>query len=109
MSNNTARMPWAHSCGDVPLNLNYSGRSLSGEVFATAEKYPDYIAYEFMGATTSYKDAAKAIQRCARALVRLGIKEGDKVIYSKYSGTEVKFGEEEYIIVSQNDIIAVIE
>ena len=79
MSNNTARMPWAHSCGDVPLNLNYSGRSLSGEVFATAEKYPDYIAYEFMGATTSYKDAAKAIQRCARALVRLGIKEGDKV------------------------------
>ncbi|MGN0141720.1 MAG: co-chaperone GroES [Roseburia sp.] len=40
---------------------------------------------------------------------KMQVKEGDKVIYSKYSGTEVKFGEEEYIIVSQNDIIAVVE
>jgi chaperonin GroES len=37
------------------------------------------------------------------------VKEGDKVIFSKYSGTEVKFEEEEYIIVSQKDIIAVVE
>jgi chaperonin GroES len=37
------------------------------------------------------------------------VKEGDKVIYSKYSGTEVKVEEEDYIIVSQNDIIAVVE
>jgi chaperonin GroES len=41
--------------------------------------------------------------------VPMQVKEGDKVIYSKYSGTEVKYGEEEYIIVSQNDIIAVVE
>ncbi len=37
------------------------------------------------------------------------IKEGDKVIYSKYSGTEIKLDGEEFIIVSQNDIIAVVE
>jgi chaperonin GroES len=37
------------------------------------------------------------------------VKEGDKVIFSKYSGTEVKLGEEEYVIVSQKDIIAVVE
>jgi chaperonin GroES len=37
------------------------------------------------------------------------VKEGDKVIYSKYAGTEVKYGEEEYIIVGQNDIIAIVE
>jgi chaperonin GroES len=37
------------------------------------------------------------------------VKEGDKVIYSKYSGTEVKYDEQEYIIVSQNDIIAIVE
>jgi chaperonin GroES len=37
------------------------------------------------------------------------VKEGDRVIYSKYAGTEVKLEEEEYIIVSQNDIIAVVE
>jgi chaperonin GroES len=34
---------------------------------------------------------------------------GDKVIYSKYAGTEVKLEGEEYIIVKQNDILAVVE
>ncbi len=34
---------------------------------------------------------------------------GDKVIYSKYSGTEVKVAGQEYIIVKQNDILAVVE
>ena len=37
------------------------------------------------------------------------VKAGDKVIYSKYSGTEVKLDDEEYIIVKQNDILAVVE
>ena len=37
------------------------------------------------------------------------VKEGDKVIFSKYSGTDVKVGEEEYVIVSQDDIIAIVE
>jgi chaperonin GroES len=41
--------------------------------------------------------------------VEMQVKTGDKVIYSKYSGTEVKFDDEEYIIVSQKDIIAVVE
>lgn len=40
---------------------------------------------------------------------KMQVKEGDKVIYSKYSGTEVKLDEEEYIVVSQKDIIAVVE
>ena len=34
---------------------------------------------------------------------------GDKVIYSKYSGTEVELDDEEYIVVKQNDILAVIK
>jgi chaperonin GroES len=37
------------------------------------------------------------------------VKAGDKVIFSKYSGTEVKLESEEYVIVSQKDIIAVVE
>lgn len=37
------------------------------------------------------------------------VKEGDTVIYSKYAGTEVKLDEDEYIIVSQDEIIAVVE
>lgn len=41
--------------------------------------------------------------------VTMTVKAGDKVITSKYSGTEVKFGGEEYTIVRQNDILAIVE
>ena len=41
--------------------------------------------------------------------VKMEVKVGDSVIYSKYSGTEVKLDEEEFIVVKQNDILAVIE
>jgi len=41
--------------------------------------------------------------------VKMEVKPGDRVIYSKYSGTEVKMDEEEYIIVKQNDILAIVE
>ena len=41
--------------------------------------------------------------------VTMHVKEGDKVIYSKYAGNEVKLGDEEYIIVKQNDILAIVE
>ena len=41
--------------------------------------------------------------------VTMQIKPGDKVIYSKYAGNEVKLEGEEYIIVRQNDILAVVE
>jgi len=37
------------------------------------------------------------------------VKVGDKVIYSKYAGTEVKLEDDEFIIVKQNDIVAVVE
>ena len=41
--------------------------------------------------------------------VEMNVEVGQKVIYSKYAGTEVKLGEEEYIVVRQNDILAVVE
>ena len=40
--------------------------------------------------------------------VKMEVAVGDKVIYSKYAGTEVELDDEEYIIVKQNDILAVI-
>ena len=40
--------------------------------------------------------------------VKMEVKVGDKIIYSKYAGTEVKIGGEEYIIVKQNDILAIV-
>ncbi len=41
--------------------------------------------------------------------IKMEVKVGDQVIYSKYAGTEVKLDEEEYIIVRQNDILAIIQ
>ena len=38
--------------------------------------------------------------------VEMQVAVGDKVIYSKYAGTEVKFDGEEFIVVRQNDIVA---
>ena len=40
--------------------------------------------------------------------VKMEVKVGDQVIYSKYAGTEVKLDEEEYIIVKQNDVLAIV-
>lgn len=42
------------------------------------------------------------------AIVPMEVKVGDKVIYSKYSGTDVKHRHEEYILVNQKDILAVV-
>ena len=41
--------------------------------------------------------------------VTMQVKEGQKVVYSKYAGTEIKLDGEEYKIIRQSDILAVIE
>lgn len=41
--------------------------------------------------------------------VTMQVKAGDKVIFSKYSGTEVEIEDEKYVIVKQSDILAVVE
>lgn len=41
--------------------------------------------------------------------VKMELKVGDKVIMSKYAGTEVKLDGEEYVIISQKDVLAVVE
>lgn len=41
-------------------------------------------------------------------LVKLEVKKGDKVVYSKYAGTEYKSGGIEYLIVRESDILAIV-
>ena len=41
--------------------------------------------------------------------IKMSVKPGEKVIYSRYAGNEVKLDGEEYIIVRQSDILAVVE
>ena len=40
--------------------------------------------------------------------VEMQVKVGDKVIYQKYAGTDVKLGEDKYVVVRQNDIVAIV-
>ena len=40
--------------------------------------------------------------------VVMQVKVGDKVIYQKYAGTDVKLGEDKYVVVKQNDIVAIV-
>ena len=41
--------------------------------------------------------------------IPMEVKKGDSVIYSKYAGTEVKLDEETFIIVKQDDILAIVK
>ena len=41
--------------------------------------------------------------------IPLDVKEGDKVIFSKYAGTEVKIDGQDYLILSERDVLAIIE
>ncbi len=39
----------------------------------------------------------------------LGIKKGDKVIFDKYAGNEIKYDDTEYLLIHENDIIGIVE
>ena len=60
------------------------------------------------GSGLSKADATKALNATTAAIAD-AVKAGDKVITSKYSGTEVKCDGIEYIIVKQGDILAIVE
>ena len=41
--------------------------------------------------------------------IAVDVKEGDTVVFSKYGGTELKYGGEEYLLLSARDLLAVVE
>ena len=74
------KAPWLKSKDpEVPATLNYSTLSMCGQVEEMVRRYPDYIAYEFMGKCTTYAEMWKKINACAKSLKAIGIREGDKV------------------------------
>ena len=80
MSEQAIRMPWlASKDPEVPESLTYSKRSMCGVLEEMAQKYPEHIAYEFMGKETTYARMWDKIVACGKALKAIGIREGDKV------------------------------
>lgn len=79
METKTVKTPWADYVGDVPLHLEYFEGSMFDKVVQIAEKYPDQVAFDFMGKSTTYRHLVKEIERCAKALNTIGIRENDCV------------------------------
>lgn len=75
----TVKTPWVKNLGDIPASLDYFEGSMYEAVELIAQKYPDNIAFDFMGRSTTYKQALINIQQCAKALKTIGIREGDAV------------------------------
>ena len=75
----TAKTPWKEQMGDVPMHLDYFEGSMSEALECIARKYPEYIAFDFMGKPTTYKKLWQDVENCAKALRTIGIREGDKV------------------------------
>lgn len=75
----TPKAPWEKHMGDVPMHLDYFEGSMFEALEAIAKKYPDYVAFDFMGKSTTYKTLVQSIEACAKALKTIGIREGDKV------------------------------
>lgn len=70
---------WFKYYGDVPHTLNYPDISMYDMIKTTADSYPDFIAYDFMGKAVKYSEFMKEIDTCAKALMLQGIKAGDAV------------------------------
>ena len=63
-------------------------KTASGLLLGTAKEAPAYATVESVGPDVK------------------GVKKGDKIIFKDYSTTEVKIGDEEYLIVKEEDILA---
>ena len=79
MDNISAKAPWKSSLGEVPFHLDYFDGSMFEAVERIAQQYPNNVAFDFMGRSTSYKALVKEIEACAKALRTIGVREGDKV------------------------------
>lgn len=75
----TAKTPWADHLGDVPLHLEYFEGSMFEALENIARQYPDNIAFDFMGKSTSYRKLIEETERCAKALKTIGVRENDRV------------------------------
>ena len=73
------KAPWLNSYGEVPASLDYPDCSISEAVFATADKYGDKTALEFMGRRINYSQLKESIDTVARSFAALGVKKGDRV------------------------------
>ena len=75
----SSRAPWVKFYGSTPASLDYPHRTMYQLLAENAEKWPDNIAYSFMGKQTSYARFLERIDAAAKGLYHMGIRKGDRV------------------------------
>ena len=78
-----------------------SNTTVSGIILSNKEEKEDYAIVEAVSDCREVKIEGKVYE--------MPLKKGDKVMYRKYSGTEVKDGSEEYLLIKAEDILAIVE
>ena len=73
------KTPWKAAMGDIPVHLEYFEGSMFDKVLDIANRYPNNVAFDFMGRSTTYKKMVEEIENCAKALKTIGVREGDRV------------------------------
>ena len=76
----TPAAPWLSSKDpEVPATMVYSELTMVERVHEIVEKYPNYIAYEFMGKKTTYTEMWEKINEVAKSLKAIGVRPNDRV------------------------------
>ena len=65
----TAKAPWVKNLGDIPAHLDYFQGSMYDMLKSVADKYPNNIAMDFMGRSTTYRQLLEHVERCAKRCV----------------------------------------
>ncbi|MFX1329165.1 MAG: AMP-binding protein [Promethearchaeota archaeon] len=74
------KKPWLKFYDEhVPEHIDYLRTTMYNAVLNTSDKYPDSIAYDFMGYESTYKQLIEEIDQCAKALFNLGLRKGDRM------------------------------
>lgn len=72
--------PWESSMGVVPMHLEYPQGTMFDAVEEVKNKYPKYIAFDFMGGKTTYETFINNVIKVATSLSKLGIKKDDHLV-----------------------------
>ena len=79
MAEKLVKAPWIDHLGDIPATLEYFDGSMYEAVENIAQRYPNNVAFDFMGKSTTYRELIRNIQQCAKALKTIGIRAGDRI------------------------------
>jgi len=76
---NVVKTPWIPYLGNVPSHLEYFEGTMFEAIEEIQKKYPNNIAFDFMGRSTTYTKFTEEVEKCAKALKTIGVRENDKV------------------------------